>query len=132
MIGCIWHALGALQWRSQGGARGAMAPPKLLLNVFFWNELMSRPGKCALIPVSVVNKRSINAAGPKMYQKCAGTEGMRLICEREKFLLLPPPPLNVIRQTSSRKTSATTPPPLNLIRQTSSRKISATTPPPPH
>ena len=23
------------QWRSQGGARGAMAPPKLLLNVFF-------------------------------------------------------------------------------------------------
>ena len=23
------------QWRSQGGARGAMAPPKLLVNVFF-------------------------------------------------------------------------------------------------
>ena len=23
------------QWRSQGGARGVMAPPKLLANVFF-------------------------------------------------------------------------------------------------
>ena len=27
-----------VQWRSQGG-QGAM-PPKLLVNVFFWNELM--------------------------------------------------------------------------------------------
>ena len=24
-----------VQWRSQGGGRGAMAPPKLLVNVFF-------------------------------------------------------------------------------------------------
>ena len=32
--------LSCVQWRSQGGARGAMAPPKLLVNVFLRNELM--------------------------------------------------------------------------------------------
>ena len=86
----------------QGGSGvargGAMAPPKLLVNVFFVNEFMLLRGWNVQEDLGSVPEFawvSINggwtAGGLKMYPKCPGIEGMWLICQLENFLLLPPP-----------------------------------------
>ena len=85
------YELTADQWRSQGGGMA----PKLLVNVFFLNESMLLRGlnvQADMGSVPEFPRVSINADDTEVARKCAGIKGMRLICQREKILLLPPPP----------------------------------------
>ena len=93
-----------IQWRSQGG-HGAMTPPKLLVNVFFWRlpmhfrltTLNNRSPKCNLAHICWNFFRS--GLHPLFYWllerwhgKNSPTTPPHQIGGDGKFLLLPPPP----------------------------------------
>ena len=76
-----YQRMSLVQWRSQGGARGAMAPPKLCVNVFFRNEFLkiSRSGE------------NVNT----MFPNEGDLSDRDLLLPAKKFLpliVIPPPP----------------------------------------